>query len=82
MRPKERRILIQVAGEERRGAGYLRTQGEIERDIGEIGFALLTIVRPGLLGGARSGWPKTWARSPLASSVRCCRALAHQLAGA
>ena len=41
------------------GAGYLRTNGEIERDNGEIGFASLTIVRPGLFGGARSGWPKT-----------------------
>jgi uncharacterized protein YbjT (DUF2867 family) len=33
---------------------YLRTKGEIERDIEKIGFASLTIVRPGLLGGARS----------------------------
>ena len=33
---------------------YLRTKGEIERDIEAIGFASLVIVRPGLLGGERS----------------------------
>jgi uncharacterized protein YbjT (DUF2867 family) len=33
---------------------YLRTKGKIERDIEAIGFASLTIVRPGLLGGERS----------------------------
>lgn len=37
-----------------RSSFYLRTKGEIERDVGNIGFASLTIVRPGLLGGARS----------------------------
>lgn len=33
---------------------YLRTKGEVERDIERIGYHSLTIVRPGLLGGARS----------------------------
>lgn len=33
---------------------YLRTKGEIERDVEKIGFSSLTIVRPGLLGGARA----------------------------
>ena len=33
---------------------YLRTKGEIERDVEKIGFASLTIARPGLLGGARA----------------------------
>jgi len=33
---------------------YLRTKGELERDLQKIGFASLTFVRPGLLGGARS----------------------------
>lgn len=33
---------------------YLRTKGQIERDIEAIGFASLVIVRPGLLGGERS----------------------------
>jgi uncharacterized protein YbjT (DUF2867 family) len=33
---------------------YLRTKGEIERDVEKIGFASLTIVQPGLLGGVRS----------------------------
>jgi uncharacterized protein YbjT (DUF2867 family) len=37
-----------------RSSFYLRTKGEIERDVGAIGFTSLTIVRPGLLGGARS----------------------------
>jgi len=33
---------------------YLRTKGEIDRDVSAIGFASLTIARPGLLGGERS----------------------------
>lgn len=33
---------------------YLRTKGEIERDLEKVGFASLTIARPGLLGGVRS----------------------------
>lgn len=33
---------------------YLRTKGEIERDLETVGFTSLTIARPGLLGGARS----------------------------
>jgi uncharacterized protein YbjT (DUF2867 family) len=37
-----------------RSSFYLRTKGEIERDVEKMGFASLTIVRPGLLGGARS----------------------------
>jgi uncharacterized protein YbjT (DUF2867 family) len=32
---------------------YCRTKGELERDIGNIGFTSLTIVRPGMIGGAR-----------------------------
>ncbi len=33
---------------------YLRTKGELERDLEKIGYASLTFVRPGLLGGVRS----------------------------
>lgn len=33
---------------------YLRTKGEIEQDIRRLGFPSLTIVRPGLIGGARA----------------------------
>ncbi len=32
---------------------YLRTKGEIERDLQAVGFGSLTLVRPGLIGGAR-----------------------------
>lgn len=32
---------------------YPRTKGEVERDIQALGFFSLTIVRPGLIGGAR-----------------------------
>ncbi|MDB6079522.1 MAG: NAD-dependent dehydratase [Akkermansiaceae bacterium] len=32
---------------------YSRTKGEVERDIGSIGFKSLTIVRPGMIGGDR-----------------------------
>jgi len=32
---------------------YSRTKGEIERDLQAVGYASLTLVRPGLIGGAR-----------------------------
>lgn len=32
---------------------YSRTKGELERDLADIGFHSLTLVRPGLLGGVR-----------------------------
>ena len=32
---------------------YARTKGELERDLGAQGFASLTFVRPGLIGGER-----------------------------
>jgi len=34
-------------------AFYLRVKGEVERDVTALGFASLTLVRPGLIGGAR-----------------------------
>lgn len=33
---------------------YLRTKGEIERDMQAVGYPSLTLVRPGLIGGARA----------------------------
>ncbi len=33
---------------------YCRVKGELERDIGAVGFNALTIVRPGLIGGHRA----------------------------
>ena len=33
---------------------YLRTKGEIERDLQAVGYGSLTLVRPGLIGGARA----------------------------
>jgi uncharacterized protein YbjT (DUF2867 family) len=36
---------------------YMRTKGEIEQEIMRLGFPSLTIVRPGLIGGAR-GTPR------------------------
>jgi uncharacterized protein YbjT (DUF2867 family) len=33
---------------------YNRVKGELERDLRALGFASLTLVRPGLIGGARS----------------------------
>lgn len=32
---------------------YNRVKGEVERDLAALGFASLTLVRPGLIGGAR-----------------------------
>ncbi len=32
---------------------YMRVKGELERDIAVLGFASLTLVRPGLIGGER-----------------------------
>ncbi|MBX7198337.1 MAG: hypothetical protein K1X51_03080 [Rhodospirillaceae bacterium] len=34
-------------------SSYLQVKGEIERDLAPLGFASLTYVRPGLIGGAR-----------------------------
>lgn len=34
---------------------YLRVKGEVERDLGKVGFQRLDIVRPGLLLGKRQG---------------------------
>lgn len=34
---------------------YNRVKGELERDLGELGFRSLTLVRPGLIGGQREG---------------------------
>lgn len=33
---------------------YSRAKGELERDVEQLGFASLTLVRPGLIGGARA----------------------------
>lgn len=33
---------------------YNRVKGEVERDLAALGFASLTLVRPGLIGGART----------------------------
>lgn len=66
-----------------RSSFYLRTKGEIERDVGEIGFASLTIVRPGLLGGtgrAPAGRGRGQGR-PRPHRPDPARALAHQPAG-
>ncbi len=38
-------------------AYYCRVKGEAERDIGNIGFRSLTIVRPGMIGGDRAEVP-------------------------
>ena len=35
------------------GFFYMRVKGELEYDVGALGFRSLTIVRPGLIGGAR-----------------------------
>ncbi|HBH69782.1 MAG TPA: NAD-dependent dehydratase, partial [Erwinia persicina] len=32
---------------------YNRVKGELERDLARLGFASLTLVRPGLIGGER-----------------------------
>jgi uncharacterized protein YbjT (DUF2867 family) len=32
---------------------YMRVKGELERDVGALGFRSLTILRPGLIGGTR-----------------------------
>jgi uncharacterized protein YbjT (DUF2867 family) len=32
---------------------YNKVKGEVERDVGQLGFSSLTIVRPGLIGGTR-----------------------------
>ena len=46
-------VLNSTLGADVNGFGlYLKTKGETERDIGLLGFASLTLVRPSLLDGA------------------------------
>lgn len=41
---------------------YLKTKGEVERDVAALGFDRLDILRPGLLLGDRNG-PRRWGES-------------------
>lgn len=41
---------------------YLKTKGEVERDIAALGFERLDILRPGLLLGDRAG-PRRWGEA-------------------
>jgi len=46
-------VLNSTLGADANGFGlYLKTKGETERDVGDLGFASLTLVRPSLLDGA------------------------------
>lgn len=48
-------VLCSAAGADARSRlFYNRVKGEVERDLGALGFASLTLVRPGLIGGART----------------------------
>jgi uncharacterized protein YbjT (DUF2867 family) len=50
----ERMILVSSVGADpESGNLYLRTKGEVENALGELGFARLDILRPGLLRGKR-----------------------------
>ena len=47
---------------------YLRVKGEVERDVGKLGFERLDILRPGLLRGPRSGDRRVLERLGIALS--------------
>ena len=47
---------------------YLRVKGEVEAQLGKLGFARLDIVRPGLLTGARGGAPRVGERMAMLAS--------------
>ncbi|MBU0668606.1 MAG: NAD(P)H-binding protein [Alphaproteobacteria bacterium] len=47
---------------------YLKVKGEVERELGKIGFHRLDILRPGLLRGQRGGDPRPAERLGIALS--------------
>lgn len=50
----DRMILVSSVGADAESTNlYLRTKGEVEKALGELGFARLDILRPGLLRGRR-----------------------------
>jgi uncharacterized protein YbjT (DUF2867 family) len=52
----ERFVAVSSAGAEARSKNrYLRTKGEVERELGKVRFRRLDILRPGLLRGPRPG---------------------------
>ncbi|WP_334182369.1 NAD(P)H-binding protein [Novosphingobium sp.] len=59
----DRMILVSSVGADpESGNLYLRTKGEVENALGELGFARLDILRPGLLRGKREeDRPLEWA---------------------
>lgn len=48
-------VVSSVGADPAARAFYLRTKGEVERDMATLGFARLDLVRPGLLRGQRQG---------------------------
>lgn len=55
---------------------YLRTKGEVEEALADIGFARLDILRPGLLRGARAG-PRRWGEAAAMRVAPVTDALLH-----
>lgn len=59
----ERMVAVSSVGADPMGKDfYLRVKGEVERELGKIGFARLDILRPGLLRGARGSDRRTGER--------------------
>ncbi|MEZ5744154.1 MAG: NAD(P)H-binding protein [Sphingomonadaceae bacterium] len=60
----ERMIVISSVGADLAAKNsYLRTKGEVENDVGKLGFKRLDILRPGLLVGQREDDPRPAERA-------------------
>lgn len=65
----KRAVVVSATGADRHAKNfYLRVKGEIEKELGEIGFARLDILRPGLLKGHRGGDRRTLERLGIIAS--------------
>lgn len=51
-------IISSVGADAKAGNFYLRTKGEMENSVADMGFDRLDIIRPGLLRGERDGPPR------------------------
>jgi uncharacterized protein YbjT (DUF2867 family) len=63
-------VVSSVGADAKSGNFYLRVKGEVEEELGRLGFARLDILRPGLLRGDRGGERRLGERlAIMASSV-------------
>ena len=72
----ERCVLVSSVGANASARNfYLRVKGEVEEDLGRLGFARLDILRPGLLRGQRGGERRLGERLAILASPAADRLL-------